>query len=310
MYVWGTKRSKQLSSGYINLLSVHDTQGVMELSASDFVSFLTNELDEENYSKLVINSRFHHILTNMLDRIGDAENNTHLTYDVVDKSYLSFLTFYNKWIGGNVESVEDSLARLDDLFQRVDKYTVARLPYMSDQEIHEFDRQVKRTIKSMADKHRRHTLSETMLKHTLDVSQSQLQLSDKKLREIVFNGWIERHYQEVDAEDDKRIIVFSSINDDVEKALWAYAEKKRIDSLWVSVKSPEPSEISPVIGFIFEFLNNVTERIINRNYSSGKYDDIQMVENDIFQHLWQAIDKNSSTWMVPSSTFEMIHLLM
>ena len=220
------------------------------------------------------------------------------------------ITLYSELIDGNPQNIEEGFACLDDVFLRLDKNAVSRLTYMSAQELNEFDRRVRRTVNGLSKVSHRQVLASAMESYDLESSSSQFHYSDDQLRELVFNGWMERHYHEMEADDDREIQVYSSINDDVEKALWTFAEKEKIDSLYVSVHSPESSETSKMIAYFFRFINDVAERVLNRESSSRKRDDIQMAENDIFLHLWQVMDKNSSIWIVPSIAFEKIQKLM
>ena len=309
MYTWGTTRSRQPVSDYINLLSLHGSEAGIELMFGGFVQYLKT-IHDESYEELLLDKNLHTTVTAALDLIGNVESKARLSYDVVSKSYLSFITLYSELIDGNPKSVEEGFAGLDNVFVRLDKNAVSRLPYMSAQELNEFDRRVRRTVNGLSKVSHRQVLASAMESYDLESSSSQFHYSDDQLRKLVFNGWVERHYHEMETDDDREIQVYSSINDDVEKALWVYAEKEKIDSLYVSVISPMPSDISKMIAYFFRFINDVAERIINREGGSRKRDDIQMAENDIFLHLWQVMDKNSSIWIVPTMTFEKIQKLM
>ena len=271
----------------------------MELRFRGLIQILKTISDDVTYEELIRNRRLYSVVVNMLDYFCSTESNMHLTYDVVSMNYLSFITLYLGKNGYGSSFAEGRFSVVDEVFQRLDKKSVARLPYMSVQELCNFNLQVKKTLKRLGNTKLLSTINDYPI---IDSLYNQLHYSDDQLREIVFNNWIERHYHEM-AIDDDQIMLYSPIADDLEKALWAYAEKERIDSLFVPLCSPQPSETKKAISFFFNLLNTVTEKVMNRDNNIRKKNNVQIVESSIFLHLWQAINKRASIWIVPSSVF-------
>ncbi len=306
MYLWGTTRSKQPVSDHINLLTLQYSKAEVELKFKGLVQILNTISCDVTYEELIQNKRLYSVIVSMLDYFATTRNNKHLTYDFVSKSYLAFITFYSSLIDDDMITSEEKFAVLDDIFLRLEKEIVVRLPYMSVEELKDFDFKVKKMLKNFSNFHNKKKVLVPLDILSLNTPYSKLQYSDDQLRKVVFDGWMERYYHKVENDDDCLIQAVSPIADDVEKSLWGYAEKERIDLLRVSVIVPQLSVATRAMVFFFSFLDTVTKNVVKRGNSYQKNNTIQTKENEIFRHFWQVFDKKSSIWIVPSSDFKEI----
>ena len=309
MHLWGTIKSKQTASDYVNLMSLRYDFTGLEEKFKGLVQILKDS-SSCTYDELIRNKRLYPVIINMLDAFSENSGSIRLTYDITSKSYLFFIILYSSLVRGAFSSMEDKIKVLDLLFSRFDTKTVSRLPYMSVRELSAFDNRAKDFLKDLMSSQRIKYYSASLDGYSLDSPHICFHLSDGQMRRIVFNGWIERRYRELLDEDDNQLQIYSSIADDIEKSLWDYAEKMKIDSLAVSVSQPTSSETTNAITLFFEFLNSITERVMGRDCLRQEVDETQLRENSIFKCLWRAFDKQSSVWIVPPSKLGKISKLI
>lgn len=307
MHVWGTVRSRQLPSDYINILSLLYDDLALEAKFRDLILLLRTLPSNSSYTDLIQNNKLLNIIKVILDSFANESEVTHFSFDVISRSYLSYVSFYIDLIADDL-ATEDRIKVLDDIYESLDKYLVSRLTYMSNEEMSRLNSQVEILLGNTGYKPNQKFLT-SILERSDSNFLSERRFSDDKMRKSVYLNWMTNHFEEVET-DDNLLQVYSSVADDIEMSLWNYAEIKKIDSVNVSISSPKSSEVSNAITLFFNFLNSITVSILNRKESAQYGDNLMKIEDNVFLHLWHAFNKESSLWITPSSNYKEINKLI
>ena len=308
MHIWGTTRGMQPARDYLIIMSVSYNEMSMEEIFGTFAQMLKQLPPKDSYSDILQNNKLISLIENILDEFAEDIDWANFTIDVISRTYLSYIIFYIGLIADKQVDSEEKMRVLDRIYGKLDKKMVARLQYMNEEKMALLNNQVNSLLGEVGCVQYQKHFSELVMKSPYRLF-SERQYSDDQLRKSIYETWTSNHFQEIENDTDNLLQVYSQITDDVESALWSIADRDGKDIIYTSVRRPNTSDVSKAIGFFFNFLNLLIDSVMNRQYGA-RDENIQKIENGLLRHLWNAFNKESSIWMLPSYNYELITKLV
>ena len=307
LYIWGDKTSKDRD--YSSFISFTIDEIMLNVRFEDFYKFLSLRDYNLQYQELLSSDDAFALIIDVLRAFQRDSERTYFTADVISKTYVKLMTFFESVVFKNTAFPKDKkLKVLDIVHDRLDKSV---LDSVLDDKALAFQVVCDETIEVIS----------VVAPDYVEEIRKGIELTDKSkaIPEMMSSdmfyemtnlmAWIVNHEKYIRKENSYRLVMCSDIEVVMKVVLDALNRNKRIDfGGSIILEKISGSSISKSVSTFFEMISELLQSVLNRDKARVNYLDSHLIEkeNQLFCEVWKTFQKEGSMWMISSKTSKKI----